>query len=158
MIKLLFAFLLCFAGLGLLAQHNNALFKKLKPILGGWQRDKNTGNTHEFWVKQNDSTLLGKSYNIKGTDTTMLETVVLQLRQQKISFVATAADQNNNQPISFTLISSKNNTFIFENKTHDFPTQITYQFLPERKLRASINGIMDGKPVTIWFNFNHIKM
>jgi hypothetical protein len=46
---------------------------------------------------------------------------------------------------------------VFENKTHDFPQKITYQFTSDDVMLATIEGTMNGKTEKIDFKYSRIK-
>jgi hypothetical protein len=54
-------------------------------------------------------------------------------------------NQNLNDIVDFKLVSSTNRTFVFENKKHDFPQSITYQYKAPDTLIAWIEGFVKGE-------------
>ena len=54
--------------------------KKATWLLGDWQNKTARGITMESWKKLNDSTYLGKSYQLKGLDTVSAEHIRLERR------------------------------------------------------------------------------
>ncbi|RYZ86535.1 MAG: hypothetical protein EOP04_13675 [Proteobacteria bacterium] len=61
-------------------------------------------------------------------------------------------------PVAFLLVDSAlANSFVFENKKHDFPQQIIYTKLSGEKLAAVISGPIEGKIVTEEFTLYRIK-
>src|SRR4051812_19686665 len=102
---------------------NHSDFKGLFPIIGHWEMKQAKGILAEEWWKVNDSLLQNKSYRVMGKDTVKEESVQLQYSNGQITYNATVYGQNNGNTVPFTLISTKNNHFVFENKEHDFPQQ-----------------------------------
>jgi hypothetical protein len=52
--------------------------------------------------------------------------------------------------VSFTLIdyNPDSTRAIFENKTHDFPTRISYELMSPDNLLILVSGVEDNKPIT----------
>lgn len=65
-------------------------------------------------------------------------------------YVALVKGENNDQPIPFKLIKQTKSKFIFENKEHDFPKQIEYNFRSENNLVVYIRG--NGKEFEQYFD------
>ncbi|MEO6304435.1 MAG: DUF6265 family protein [Bacteroidia bacterium] len=125
--------------------------EKANWFLGSWQNNSPEGNMVEMWKKKNDSTLAGKSFFIVGKDTVSSEIVSLEQRGKDLFYIPTVKDQNGAQAIKFTLTNSAENTFVFENPQHDFPTKITYKKINNDSLVAEISGIQNGKERTEQF-------
>ena len=113
-------------------------------ILGNWYMQKKSGLITESWQKSNDSTFNGNSYLIKTTGEKMLlENIELVYRQQQLLYIPTTANQNNQQPVRFTITSHTNESFTAENPEHDFPKRITYTMIN----KDSLHAVTDGGPV-----------
>lgn len=54
-------------------------------------------------------------------------------------------DQNRGKEVCFKLVSREHNTYVFENKIHDFPQRIIYQNQGKEDLLAWIEGEFNGK-------------
>lgn len=110
-------------------------------LLGNWQMQKKSGIITESWKQSNDSTFDGSSYLVKTTGEKMLlEIVQLVCRGQQFFYTPTTANQNNQQPVSFTITSHSNESFSAENPTHDFPKRIAYTMINKDSLHATIDG------------------
>jgi hypothetical protein len=155
--KTFFYFLLCCLaftqGETAFAQFSITDFKPLHTLAGTWKMKTKNGFLFEHWYGVNDSTLQNKSYRVNGTDTIPEETVLLKISNGAIIYISTVANQNNQQPVSFTLIKKENGKYIFENKGHDFPQQISYHLKDDNHLDASISGTVNDKFREIRFNF-----
>lgn len=141
----------------LFAQFNLDDFKKLHTLIGNWESDNKKELTHQFWNKTNETTLQSKSLKISEKDTTLLETVKLQFANNLISYTVSAVGQNNEKPIIFTLKKIENNTFFFENLSHDFPQKIIYNLISNSKIQISIEGNVSNKYNKIDYNLNRMK-
>ncbi|MBC7868204.1 MAG: hypothetical protein H7X88_11780 [Gloeobacteraceae cyanobacterium ES-bin-316] len=154
--KKLIAFLGCLCcsiSLPIHAQFKSADFKRLHRLVGSWKMNTAKGFLMELWEMQDDSTLLNKSYRVMASDTIPQETVVLSLRKDIIVFSSTVANQNNQQPVPFSLVKIEDGKYIFENKLHDFPQQIFYRIADNNILEAGISGMIKDKYQEKLFNF-----
>ncbi len=135
------------------AQFSIIDFKPLHTLTGSWKVETKKGFLFEHWYRINDSTMQNKSYRVNGTDSIPQETVQLKISNGAILYISTVADQNNQQPVTFTLVKKDNGKYIFENKGHDFPQQISYHLRDPNHLDASISGSVNNKYREIPFNF-----
>ena len=142
--KLFLLLLICFS-LNASAQWTLKDFSGLAPLVGSWKLSNRKGVLHESWIKTSDSTMNGYSYLVSGKDSLPQETVELWFMNGKITYTPTTVSQNEGNPIIFTLIKTDGGKYIFENKAHDFPTQVTYQLINNTTLHASINGMIGGQ-------------
>ncbi|RYY67750.1 MAG: DUF4388 domain-containing protein [Chitinophagaceae bacterium] len=145
--------LLCSVSLSASAQWTLKDFNALYALTGGWKLNNKKGVLHENWVKVSDSTLNGFSYLITTTDSLPEETVELWFMNGKITYTPTTVSQNEGNPVVFTLVNIKAGKYIFENKEHDFPTQITYQLVDNKTLHAAINGTINGQFKEIQYHY-----
>lgn len=122
------------------AQFSKDDFIRLNGLKGVWRMPVKNGILYEKWVVQNDSILTGTSYKITDRDTMPLEKVKLHFNNGMITYTPITANQNQQQPVDFTLIAINDQQYIFENKSHDFPQQITYKLIGTDSLFATING------------------
>ena len=95
--------------------------------------------------KENDSTFNGNSYFINTKDTVHFESIKLTQKTEELIYVATVVGQNDDKAVDFKLTSDADNTFTFENPTHDYPQKITYKKVNETNLVATISGKQQGK-------------
>jgi hypothetical protein len=118
------------------------VFEQLYALEGKWVMQTKKGAIGEEWKKMNAQYLQNSGYTIRGVDTIINERVALRHTADGIFYISTVEAQNQQQPISFKLISWDNQAFVFENAAHDFPKKITYHFIHKDSLVASID---DGK-------------
>ncbi len=129
-----------------------------KWIVGNWKTSLPKGHIIESWSIKNDSTLKSISYIIKPNGDSMLqETVNLEYKKGITNYVVTAADQNDNLPVSFKLIKHQNNKLIFENPEHDFPQRVVYKLISKNKILAWIEGTIKGELKKKEFQMERIK-
>jgi len=126
-------------------QQQYGLIEKINWLNGKWQNASPQGTAIEAWEKLNDSTMTGKSYFIKGTDTLPAESISIQQKGADLFYIPTVMDQNGGKPVTFKLTSSVNDQWVFENPEHDFPQKITYIRQPDGTLLAEISGQINGE-------------
>ena len=117
-----------------------------KLIEGTWKMvTKNGSIIGETWKKINDNYYQSTGFMIKEKDTVITERVALKRTSNGVFYTSAVEDQNNGQPVSFRLTSSNNNNFVFENREHDFPKRIVYDFTGDKTLHAYIDEGPEGK-------------
>jgi len=131
--------------------------KKVAWLLGSWQNKTAKGITAESWKKLNDSTYLGKSYQLRGQDTVSAEHIRLEEHQGNLYYIPTVKNQNEGKPVTFTLSGSSATGLIFENPEHDFPQKISYNLIGRDSLAAEISGLYKGKQRAIKFPMSRVK-
>lgn len=125
------------------AQQATLPFDKLS---GTWTMTTKKGNLMaEVWYKKDENTMKGKSYMVKGADTTVLETVDWVREGDRMFYIPVTAGQNEEKPVRFTLTSCNGNVYTFENSAHDFPKRIVYDFISKEELHAYIDDGTDKK-------------
>ena len=154
----LFLVIFIFTG-SLLAQDDSII--KLFP--GKWkmtveEADKYFGKADIFeeWEVVNENELVGTSYNINlGTDEKYVSEILFLKKFENI-WVYVAIPKNQTITL-FALKEFTLNKFIFENKEHDFPQRIIYEFSPDGKLLAVVEGEVEGKIRREEFSFILVK-
>ncbi|MCH8331766.1 MAG: hypothetical protein IH946_10395 [Bacteroidetes bacterium] len=102
------------------------------------------GVFYESWIKKDHNTYFGLGAYISKGDTVLKEKLELHKTADHIVYIATV---NKNIPVLFTLVSSSDRSWLFENKEHDFPQRINYNNMGSGKLYVKVSGIKDGKEV-----------
>ncbi|WP_338407830.1 DUF6265 family protein [uncultured Flavobacterium sp.] len=115
-------------------------------LLGKWENKTADGKLLEIWKKTNDSIYDGASYFIKGKDTLHFETIQLEQKADEVFYLSTIGGQNNDETVTFNLIASTENQFVFENPKNDYPQKIIYSLITNDSLEIYISGIVQGKP------------
>ena len=131
-------------------------FEKLYELKGKWKMEQNTGYLVEEWLWVSDNILVSKSYTVKEKDTVFKETVRLDFKNGEIHYSPIVVNQNDGKEVRFKLINTDNGQFVFENKEHDFPQQIIYQF-SKNKLNVVINGNTSKGFSEIPFSFTRVE-
>lgn len=146
-----------FTSISVSAQFTLEDFKPLHNLFGNWTFQTKKGVLHENWSKTSDSTMNGYSYLISSTDSIPQETVELWFLNGKITYTPTTVSQNEGNPVVFTLVRIDSGQYIFENKNHDFPTEIKYKIVDMNTMHASIAGEIQGNRREIPFYFKREK-
>ncbi|MCZ4243157.1 DUF6265 family protein [Pedobacter punctiformis] len=151
----LFLLLIFYVTLGAKAQ--NRLPKAFNFLLGSWEMQTSKGKIIEHWKINTDQNLKGESYriNIKG-DSLLTETLTIKKIGKEVFYCSTVTGQNDGKEVCFKLISTKQNTYIFENLTHDFPQRIVYQNQGKDHLLAWIEGAINGQNKKSEFKYKRI--
>lgn len=113
-------------------QPNEALkteFQKLEWVLGQWNRSNvREGQTaNETWKRASNYTLEGIGVSMIGSDTTFVEKLRIEIKNNSIFYVADVKE--NATPTLFKITKFTENGFICENPNHDFPKLINYQLV-----------------------------
>ena len=114
-------------------------------LLGSWANLSDEGNFYEEWARDNDSSFSAYSFMTISGDTIFSESVSLVMKSFDVFYIVSVDNQNEEQPVSFKLVSNHNGEFIFENKEHDFPQRINYKNPAPDSLHARIEGTINGK-------------
>jgi hypothetical protein len=128
-------------------------------LKGTWKMQDKESEMVEEWNAL-ASSLECKSYELKGRDSLMIETSTITCigGKQVFTYHPVLKDANDTRkPVSFVLVSDDNNTFVFENKEHDFPQRVVYQRVNENECHAWIEGEEDGKTNRIDFNYKRVN-
>lgn len=117
---------------------------ELEWLLGTWQRTNVRPGTMAFekWEKQSERLFTGLGWTMKGTDTTFVEKLRLEVKANKLFYVADVKE--NATPIYFEITEVSDYGFKSQNPEHDFPKAIEYQ-LEETVLTAIISDGADKR-------------
>jgi hypothetical protein len=126
-------------------------FKKLH---GQWTFMRGDAIQYEEWKIQGTNELGGVGYTLRGKDTIFKEVMHLHDVEGVMTYEVRDPKQNNNASIPFALTSESENTLVFENLQHDFPTRIVYVLQSANDLVAYVEGDIDGKHERIDFIFH----
>ncbi len=102
-------------------------FKKLSWMLDTWERtNARPGSTaYETWQKESAELFTGMGVSLKGSDTTFVEQLRVEIKDDKIYYVADVRE--NATPTYFLMTEITDHGFKSENPDHDFPKVISYE-------------------------------
>jgi len=121
---------------------------------GKWQMDVENVEVYEEWQIVNENELVGISYNIKDGVKEISENLYLKKFADQWAYVAVPKNQN---IALFALIEHSPKKFIFENKEHDFPQNISYEFHKDGRMTAAIQGEVNGEIKRKEFSFKIVE-
>lgn len=124
-----------------LTTNNNDDFKHFRFLEGTWKIENK--ENYEFWKIMEDGSLEGKSYKIRAEKETISEYLSIKMSDKKFIYQAKVLNQNNAQPIDFSLNETVKNKLSFENLSHDFPKKIQYTKLDETTIFVEVLGAND---------------
>ncbi len=113
-------------------------------LIGRWE-DSSEQNQHvEEWIADGDSDVKGIGFELVNKDTVFIEELAILKIGGRWLYRAKINNQNDSDWVNFVMISDQNNKAVFENKQHDFPQRIIYEFKSDDSLHASIEGEENG--------------
>jgi hypothetical protein len=133
------------------------IIEKANWLIGDWQKQSEKGILTETWRKLDDSTFIGQSYFVAGSDTLSSEIIRLEQRNGRLLYIPTVQGQNEGKAIVFTQTSLTDSTVGFENPQHDFPQKIAYLRIAGDSLVAEISALLDGKNKSQIFRMGKVK-
>jgi hypothetical protein len=125
---------------------NKKIINNFEWLAGEWINNQDSNAIfHENWSKISAQKLTANSYILKLQDTVFFETIELETNDSATLYKVSVMNQNGAEAVSFKLVSNENDAYIFENKQHDFPQRIIYQYKAPDTLNAWIEGIVKGE-------------
>ncbi|MBT8386697.1 MAG: hypothetical protein KJO12_04745 [Ignavibacteria bacterium] len=111
-------------------------------FLGILKMDIENAEIYEEWEIVNDTELRGTSYRIINGQNKLSENLYIKKFADQWAYIAAPK----NQDIAlFALVEYSPKKFSFENKEHDFPQRIIYEFHKDGRLTSAIEGNMNGE-------------
>jgi hypothetical protein len=126
----------------------------LKLFPGKWQMETDGAEIFEEWIVSGETELTGKSFSIDDGNEYISEILYLKKFGEQWAYVAVPEGQS---ITLFALVEYTPKKFIFENKEHDFPQRIIYEFHKDGKLTAAIEGNVNGEMKRREFSFNLVE-
>jgi len=122
--------------------------QKLFP--GKWKMENDKEEIYEEWTFSSETELIGKSLSVEAGNEFVSEKLFLKKFGEQWAYVAVPEKQN---ITLFALVDYTPKKFVFENKEHDFPQKIIYEFHKDGKMTASIEGDVNGEMKRKEFSF-----
>jgi hypothetical protein len=126
---------------------------RLHWMLGNWKSKIGSMIIEEKWVLSGDTMMLGSSRSLVNNVLKSSETVAIKMVKDSLFYEVTVYNQNDGKPVLFKMVNINDTLVRFENKKHDFPTQIEYIKLSDSTCLAEISGEIDGEERSIKFNY-----
>jgi len=109
---------------------------------------------YEEWIVSSQTELIGKSFSIQAGNEHVSEILYFKKFGEQWAYVAVPEGQS---ITLFALVEYTPKKFIFENKEHDFPKRIIYEFHKDGKLTAAIEGDVNGEMKRKEFSFKIVE-
>ncbi len=122
-------------------------------LVGNWEAQTKDGKFFEYWSK-GDCVLEAQGGELVKKDTVFKEWLTLTKIKNYWCYIPVVGKQ---APIAFALKEIKNRVYVFENKEHDFPQQIIYEYINPDHFKARVEGKMNGKEVKELYEMKRIK-
>lgn len=128
-------------------------FKELEWITGQWNRTNVRAGrlATETWKKASKTSYNGIGVTVEGNDTTFVEKLSIEIKGDKIYYIADVSQ--NQEPTYFEITEITEKGFVSRNPDHDFPKMISYS-LKGDELTAVIS---DGGDKKMGFTFKRNK-
>jgi hypothetical protein len=126
--------------------HHVASAQKIKTmqhidwLAGHWMMEGKKGITYEEWKIIDDNRMEGKGFKVFKKDTSMREELQIVIENGEMYYIATVKGQNNDEPVRFKMTDGNRRHMEFENKEHDFPKEIKYQWKQNDRYEVEIIG------------------
>lgn len=109
--------------------------------------------TYEQWTVTGPAALEGEGYEVRKNDPhKVTERLAITRKGNDIVYTAIVPGQNKGKPVDFRLVRS-DSVWIFENKAHDFPKQITYRRIDNDEMFVRVT---DGGSRGFSFTMNRV--
>jgi len=120
-------------------------------LVGEWQRETRSGMALERW-RMTEAGLVGAGLQVRDGQERVFEALMIVAMAGDVYYIARPPE--NPYPVGFRLVSHDNDTWVFENTTHDFPQRIIYTRNGPDAMAASIEGPGEGGEIDrIEFSF-----
>lgn len=139
------------------AENKSEKIDQLQWLLGTWTSESGDEFSQETWSQEDNTTFSAFSFSQVQDETVFAETMVLQQKGENLLLTVATANQKDEKPVTFNLVSMENGQFTFENKKHDFPQRIIYTNPVKDSLHAWIEGSVNGEAKRIDFSFSRKK-
>jgi hypothetical protein len=126
----------------------------IKLFPGKWKMDVENSEVYEEWQLVNENELIGISYSIDDGVKNINENIYIKKFADQWAYVAVPINQN---ITLFALIEHSPKKFLFENKEHDFPQKISYEFHKDGTMTAEIEGDVSGETKRRKFSFKIVE-
>ena len=104
---------------------------------GLWKMEIENAEIYEEWHLINENELIGTSYSLENGIKIINENLWIKKFADQWAYIAMPGNQN---ITLFALIEHSPKKLLFENKEHDFPQRISYEFHKGGKMTAVVEG------------------
>jgi len=107
-------------------------------LQGTWKVENK--ETYEVWEMVTINEFVGESYKIEDGTKVVTEKLSIKNDENGIIYTAVVLKQNQGKGINFMLNQVNENTYSFENPSHDFPKKIVYQEISDNQVYVQVLG------------------
>ena len=126
----------------------------VKLFPGKWKMEIKNAEVYEEWKLINENELIGLSYSLEDGVKIINENIYIKKFADQWAYVAVPKNQN---IALFALTEHPPKKFTFENKEHNFPQIISYEFHKDGKMTATIEGNVNGEIKRKEFSFRIVE-
>lgn len=132
-----------------------AAIEQLRWLAGCWTIDGADEGSVEHWLEPAGGAMFAVSRTVKQGRVAQFEFMTIRTNAEgSLVFVA---QPRGVPPTEFPAASVGPAEAIFENSRHDFPNRVIYRQTGPASMLGRIEGVMDGKPLTVDFNFTRTR-
>jgi hypothetical protein len=142
--------LILMMGIACIRAQNDTTFNWL---IGKWEASTEHGKFFESW-RVGSNRLEGSGGEIVKGDTVFKETLFLIKKKGHWNYVAEVGNQ---APVEFSLAQVLEHRYKFENKKHDFPQRIIYEYMNRDHFNARVEGKIKGKAAQDLYDMKRVK-
>jgi hypothetical protein len=117
---------------------------------GKWKMEIENAEVYEEWQLVNKNELIGTSYSLENGIKIIHENLWIKKFADQWAYIAIPSNQN---IALFALIKHSPKKLLFENKEHDFPKRISFEFHKGGKMTAAVEGNVGGEIKRKKFSF-----
>jgi len=121
---------------------------------GLWKMEIENAEIYEEWQLVNKNELIGTSYSLENGIKIINENLWIKKFADQWAYIAKPSNQN---ITLFALIEHSPKKLLFENKEHDFPQRISYEFHKGGKMTAVLEGNVGLEIKRKVFSFQLVK-
>jgi len=127
-------------------------FQNLQMLTGKWR--VNGAEEIEEWIASTSFPIKGAIYSGKAKKK---EDLSIEKIGNDIIYNAKVFNQGGGKIVGYKLISCANNEVTFQNKTHDFPSTITYKRINQNLIEGLFSGERDTQPIEMNLKLERVK-
>lgn len=139
-------------------KYGGTSFKWLK---GRWEQHSPTDTVTESWEKLDNGVYEGMGSMTQNGRIVFSEKMQIAKREGTLYYIATVPDQNGGKEVLFKYQGDLEDTYVFENKEHDWPQRIMYHYIPSYKAQdsiiATVEGMQNGKMRKEVFRYGKVE-
>ena len=126
----------------------------LKLFPGKWKMEIENAEVYEEWELINEDEMIGKNYTLQEGIKIINESLFLRKIYNRWIYIAAPEVE---KITLFSLVEQTPKKFLFENKKHDFPQRIIYEFHKDGNMTATIEGNVNGEFKRREFSFRIVE-